>query len=602
MSSTSIGHGTAVAAFALVALLSFPGLARATPPPNDNRASAEVIPSFPVTIQGTTVEATLERLDPQVSDCGRVESTVWYRINLAPDGTIVLDLKGAGIAPVLRVYNLLPNSIDELTCDSASRGRTATVSFAADRGKSYLVMVGRRPNTADASFTLTARLFLPPANDTLRQARKIPSLPARIAGSTFGATSDSVDPDSCRLDGGTVWYALPKVPSGRVAVRLNALGDLDASVAVVQQIRSRTSTVACRPTDTKGNAVLAIGLLAEAKYSIVVGEQAGSAPGNFVLGVLAAQTAEKAPGRYLATGQVTSTLNGLTDVNDIWWVTMRKGETYRIALNSTGCPRLVLSSKTGELATIGCKGYTTFTPGPDGGGRYVIELRTSPTTKTVAYHLAVARAAMDDLGVGRPLANLAVVRGSLQPRSVDLVDVYHFDVGIRSDVRLRLADRAGYQMVLMTDSGSPVQSSTTEIRRRLDRGRYVVAVSGQVGGEAAPYTLSLVVRTLTLTTLTASAREILPRSPVTFTAATTNADAGWIEVQIDRFDPLTGWQFYRLHRVRAPGGTITWTPPAQGRWRARASYLGTLRFSPSRSGYVHLLVARPLPTLGSQAT
>lgn len=77
MSSTSMGHGTAVAAFALVALLSFPGLARATPPPNDNRASAEVIPSFPVTIQGTTVEATLERLDPQVSDCGRVESTVW---------------------------------------------------------------------------------------------------------------------------------------------------------------------------------------------------------------------------------------------------------------------------------------------------------------------------------------------------------------------------------------------------------------------------------------------------------------------------------------------------------------------------------------------
>ena len=64
----------------------------------------------------------------------------------------------------------------------------------------------------------------------------MPSLPAKIAGSTFGATSDSVDPDGCRLDGGTVWYALPKVPSERIAVRLNALGDLDASVAVVQQV------------------------------------------------------------------------------------------------------------------------------------------------------------------------------------------------------------------------------------------------------------------------------------------------------------------------------------------------------------------------------
>ena len=73
------------------------------------------------------------------------------------------------------------------------------------------------------------------------------------------------------------------------------------------------------------------------------------------------------------------------------------------------------------------------------------------------------------------------------------------------------------------------------------------------------------------------------------------ADTGWIEVQIDRFDTLTGWQFNRLYRLRAPGGTVTWIPPAAGRWRARASYLGTLRFSPSRSGYVFVLVATPLP-------
>ena len=597
MSGTSKRRAAAAAAVVLVGLLS-PGLAQATPPANDNRATAEVIPSFPATIQGTTIAATLERLDPQVSDCGRVEGTVWYRINLAPDGTIVLDVKGAGFAPVLRVYSLLTNNIDELTCDSAAKGKTATVSFATDRGRSYLVLVGRRPNTADAAFTLTARLFLPPANDTLRQARRIPSLPAKIAGSTFGATSDSVDPDGCRLDGGTVWYAMPKVPSGRVAVRLNALGDLDASVAVVQQIRSRTSTVVCRATDAKGNAILATGLLPTAKYSIVVGQQEGSAPGDFVLDLVAAQPAESAPGRYLAGGRVTSTLNGLTDVNDVWWVTMRKGETYRIALNSTGCPNLVFSGKTGELATIACKGYRTFTPGPDGGGRYVIELRTTPTTQTVAYKLAVAPATIDDVGVGLPLPNLAVIHGSLQPRSVDLVDIYHFDVSVRGDVRLRLADRGGYQMVLMTDTGSRVQSSSDEIRRRLDRGRYVVAVSGNVGGVAATYTLSLVVRTLTATTLTTSAKEILPRSPVTLMAATTNANAGWIEVQIDRFDPLTGWQFYRLYRVRAPGGTITWTPSAQGRWRARASYLGTLRFSPSRSGYVHVLVATPLPEPG----
>src|SRR3989442_11040973 len=52
----------------------------ATPPPNDNRADAAPIPTFPATVPGTTVEATVERLDPQVSQCGRIEATTWYQI------------------------------------------------------------------------------------------------------------------------------------------------------------------------------------------------------------------------------------------------------------------------------------------------------------------------------------------------------------------------------------------------------------------------------------------------------------------------------------------------------------------------------------------
>ncbi|HEY6015803.1 MAG TPA: hypothetical protein VIU16_03370, partial [Gaiellaceae bacterium] len=94
----------AAAAFAVALLL--PAVARAEPPANDNRAAAEVIPTFPATIQGTTAEATVERLDPQVSKCGRVEGTTWYRIDQAPDGTVALSVQGAGFAPVLRVYNL----------------------------------------------------------------------------------------------------------------------------------------------------------------------------------------------------------------------------------------------------------------------------------------------------------------------------------------------------------------------------------------------------------------------------------------------------------------------------------------------------------------
>ncbi len=88
-------------ALALV-LLALPGAALAAPPANDNRANAEPIPAFPHTVSATTAEATVERLDPQVSRCGRIESTLWYRLDTAPDGLIGITVKaGAGVAPVL---------------------------------------------------------------------------------------------------------------------------------------------------------------------------------------------------------------------------------------------------------------------------------------------------------------------------------------------------------------------------------------------------------------------------------------------------------------------------------------------------------------------
>src|SRR5206468_4093411 len=66
----------AVALAAAVVALGVPGGAQATPPPNDDRANAATIPTLPATIPGTVVDATLERLDPQVSQCGRIEATV----------------------------------------------------------------------------------------------------------------------------------------------------------------------------------------------------------------------------------------------------------------------------------------------------------------------------------------------------------------------------------------------------------------------------------------------------------------------------------------------------------------------------------------------
>src|SRR5690348_14894436 len=123
---------TLVAVTAL--LLTLPATAHAAPPPNDNRADAAPIPTFPATIAGTTVEATVERLDPQVSRCGRIESTVWYRVDTAPDGLLAFTVKGAaGVAPVLRLYRRGASAIQEVDCASAGPGGTASASLEAVR-------------------------------------------------------------------------------------------------------------------------------------------------------------------------------------------------------------------------------------------------------------------------------------------------------------------------------------------------------------------------------------------------------------------------------------------------------------------------------------
>jgi hypothetical protein len=67
-----------------------------------------------------------------------------------------------------------------------------------------------------------------------------------------------------------------------------------------------------------------------------------------------------------------------------------------------------------------------------------------------------------------------------------------------------------------------------------------------------------------------------------------------VQLRIDRFDSLAGWHFFRMINLSGAGGTVSWRPPAPGRWRARASFLGTVEFSPSTSGYASVLVAKPL--------
>ena len=119
------------AGLAFFAALAFAAPALAAPPPNDNRDDAQLLPTFPAVTHGTTVDATVERLDPQVSKCGRIEATVWYRIESAPDGTIVASVQAtAPLAPIVRIYRRNPSNIVEMSCGTANAGGKAVASVA----------------------------------------------------------------------------------------------------------------------------------------------------------------------------------------------------------------------------------------------------------------------------------------------------------------------------------------------------------------------------------------------------------------------------------------------------------------------------------------
>ena len=103
-----------------------------------------------------------------------------------------------------------------------------------------------------------------------------------------------------------------------------------------------------------------------------------------------------------------------------------------------------------------------------------------------------------------------MTHGSLAPAAADIVDVYHFDVREPSDVRLSLHGADSTSLVLVTDTGQRIASQGDVVRRQLERGRYVAAVRSTVGAPASKYTLRLVIRRLTATTLQSSAKESFP--------------------------------------------------------------------------------------------
>jgi hypothetical protein len=455
----------------------------------------------------------------------------------------------------------------------------------------------------------TAAHAAPPANDTRANAQEI-RLGDQVSGTTVEATSDADDSAGCGpSDTPSVWYRLDATKDGRAIASLQASGDLDVVLDVYVRQRSQFNSLSCDFSDRRGRASTEWSMKRGRSYLIRISQQQQSVSGNFTLTVDLGQPAARPPGRALPRGGAAGTVQRVFEPSNAWSTHMREGRTYRINLSPQSCMRLSIygpgtsSFNTRPERVLGCGGYTAFTPGPHEGGRYSLLIEPASSRRTPQrYRLQVSPAGSDDTAPGKFVRNHTRVRGALNANRVDVVDLYRFDVVQNSitDLVLRTAGGADFDLVLVSARGHRIKCSCSSggdenIHVRTPPGRYFVAVRASRHA-AGRYRLTRASKTITRTTLTVSPRAGNPGQSVSLRVGVAPGAGGPVTILVERFDPLTGYQFVRRFETRASGGSAgaTFQPPSVGRYRARAIFPGTRIAAGSKSGWVKFRIEAPL--------
>jgi hypothetical protein len=412
-----------------------------------------------------------------------------------------------------------------------------------------------------------------------------------------------------------VWYRLRVDRRGPVAVRLEAAGELEAVVGVFRRTRTRLQPVTCRRTNANGRLLLAFYGRRGRDYAIVVGALGSS--DDFTLEVRRPEAPSLPPGRPLAAS-ADSAVHPVLDPDDAWSYVMERGRSYRInVLPARHCLGVTLfrpqtyrfTADEEPLVELDCGGYTVFTPGPDGGGRYSLLVSAEADVRVPQrYSVHVAPSEPDDVAPGIDLGAAADLDGRLSGRGVDLLDLYRFRAGFTSelDVRLRMSPKARFDLSVVHPTGEPValqplrRPGRVVLRQRLEPGHYYLAVRSRARA-GGPYSLSLRVRGITTTDMLVAGQRFLRVAPSesSLLAATVSSVGigGRVRFQFDRRDPFYGWQFSQTMIVPVgPSGlaTAAWVPSGFGHWRVRARFLGTNTAATSESGYTRIFVAEPL--------
>jgi hypothetical protein len=172
----------------LAAAAWLPASASAAPPANDARAAAQPLRSLPASVRGTTVEATLEKVE-LASTCRTTKNSVWYTFTADTGRAILIALDAEGdLDAVVDVFERQRSQVTPLDCRPTNQRGAATVEIDATRGTSYYVRVGAVENSADDRFRL--RVVTPDQPATFPGPR-LPRKGARAAVDRLGNPDDA---------------------------------------------------------------------------------------------------------------------------------------------------------------------------------------------------------------------------------------------------------------------------------------------------------------------------------------------------------------------------------------------------------------------------
>jgi hypothetical protein len=194
------------------------------PPPNDDRASAEVLSGSSASASGTNAGADKEAGEPNhAGNAGG--ASVWYRWTAPGDGSVTVDSCGSDFDTLLAAYpgngatSPLAQNDDTSGCGGGTRSR---VTFNVNSGAAYDIAVdGKDGGTGSVaiSLTFTQAPPTPPAHDNFGSATSLPSGDATATGNTKDAGKEAGEPNHAGNSGGaSVWYRWTPPSDGSVAI------------------------------------------------------------------------------------------------------------------------------------------------------------------------------------------------------------------------------------------------------------------------------------------------------------------------------------------------------------------------------------------------